>query len=227
VIVLVGDLSHAGAEALAERLSRALPPGPAPDPLPAVTPPTRAERIDIAHPAAQAHLLLGLPGIAYGDPDYVALMVANYILGGGGFDSRLTEEVREKRGLVYGVSSGFTPLARTGPFEINLETRRDQAEQALQLVRDLLDEFVRHGPTAAELRGAQQHLVGGFALRYDSSRKLLALLTGIGFYGLPTDWMQVYPREIDRLTLAQVRDAIHRRMHPGQLLTVVVGAGSP
>lgn len=224
VIALVGDLSPAAAHELAEQLSTALPAGPAPAELPVVSVAAKSGRVDIAHPGAQAHLLLGLQGIAYGDPDYVALMVANYVLGGGGFDSRLTEEVREKRGLVYDVDSHFTPLSLGGSFAISLETRRDQAGQALALVIQLLERFVQNGPTAAELKGAQQHLVGGFALRLDSNRKQLAFLSNMGFHHLPADWMEAYPRAIAQLTLAQVRDAVHRRLHPADLLTVVVGA---
>ncbi|MDE3010418.1 MAG: insulinase family protein [Pseudomonadota bacterium] len=226
VISLVGDLDRTAAQALAERLSAALPAGAAPDPLPPQSQPMVPGRIDIAHPAEQAHLLLGLPGFAFGDPDYVALMVANYVLGGGGFSSRLTEEVREKRGLVYNVNSQFVPQAQPGAFEISLQTRRDQAAQALALVRKVLDDFVAHGPTAAELKAAQQNLAGGFPLRLDSNRKLLAFAAMMGFYHLPDDWMQAYPRAIRTLTLAQVRDAVRRRLHPDQLLTVVV-AGSP
>jgi zinc protease len=227
VIALVGDLSSAAAHSLAERLSSALPAGPAPAVLPPVLPVSGPARVDIAHPAAQAHLLLGLQGFAYGDPDYVALMVANYVLGGGGFSSRLTDEVREKRGLVYSVESHFTPQLRAGPFEISLQTRRDQAPMALALVRRILADFVRDGPSAAELRDARQHLVGGFPLRLDSNRKLLGFLSTIGFYQLPADWMEAYPRAIAGLTLAQVRDAIRRRVHPDQLLTVVVGGDAP
>lgn len=226
VISLVGDLDRAAAEDLAERLSAALPEGAAPGPLAPQSQPMVPGRIDIAHPAEQAHLLLGLPGIAFGDPDYVALMVANYVLGGGGFSSRLTEEVREKRGLVYNVTSQFVPQAQPGAFEISLQTRRDQAAQALALVRRVLDDFVARGPSAAELKAAQQNLAGGFPLRLDSNRKLLAFEAMMGFYHLPDDWMQAYPRAIRTLSLAQVRDAVRRRLHPDRLLTVVV-AGSP
>lgn len=226
VIALVGDLSRSAAEALAEQLSDALPAGPPPPPLPAETPASLPGRVDIPHPAQQAHIVLGLPGMAFGDPDYVALMVANYTLGGGGFSSRLTDEVREKRGLVYGVTSQFTPLALPGRFEIRLETRRDQAAEALSLVQRVLADFARDGPTAAELRAAQQNLAGGFALRLDSNRKLLGFLAMMGFYQLPADWMEAYPKAMRALTLDQVRDAVRRRLHPEQALVVVVAGGA-
>ncbi len=223
VLTLVGDLSRADAEALAERLGAALPAGPAvADPSAPTMPPVSGE-LHIAHPAAQAHILLGQPAFAYGDPDYVPLMVANYVLGGGGFSSRLTDEVREKRGLTYGVTSQFTPLQSAGTFTIGLETRRDQAGQALALVRKVLDDFVLQGPTAAELRDAKQYLVGSFPLRLDSNHKQLDFVANIGFHQLPLDWASAYPRAIQQVTLAQVRDAVRRRLHPEQMVTVVVG----
>ena len=223
VLTLVGDISRADAGLLAERIARAMPAGAPPPAVTAPVAPVQVGEVMIAHPAAQAHLLLGQQGVAYGDPDYVSLMVANYVLGGGGFSSRLTDEVREKRGLTYGVSSQFVPMHAGGAFTIGLETRRDQAGAALALVRKVLADFVRNGPTAAELRDAQQYLVGSFPLRLDSNHKQLDFVAAIGFHQLPLDWADAYPRAIRQVTLAQVRDAVRRRLHPDQMLTVVVG----
>ncbi len=223
VLTLVGDLSRAEAERLAEQLAAALPAGPAAALLTAPTEAVQAGEIRIDHPGTQAHILLGQQGMAFGDPDYAALMVANYVLGGGGFSSRLTDEVREKRGLTYGVTSTFTPLAHGGMFSIQLETRRDQAQQALALVRKVLADFVAQGPTEAELRDAKRYLVGSFPLRLDSNHKQLDFISSMGFHHLPADWREAYPRQMAAVTLAQVRDAIRRRLHPDQLLTVVVG----
>jgi zinc protease len=86
----------------------------------------------IAHPAAQAHLLLGLPALRRGDPDFFPLAVGNYSLGGGGFVSRLMKEVRDKRGLAYSVHSYFLPLQQLGPFQIGLQTKKTQASDALR-----------------------------------------------------------------------------------------------
>jgi zinc protease len=102
--------------------------------------------------SAQAHVYIGQPGYKRNDPDYFALLVGNYILGGGGFVSRLTQEVREKRGLSYSVYSYFSPGLHAGAFTFGLQTRPDQAAQALQVSRDVLARFVAEGPTEAELR---------------------------------------------------------------------------
>ena len=158
------------------------------------------------------------------DPDYFPLWVGNYILGGGGFNSRFTQEVREKRGLSYSVYSSFAPYRESGSFTIGLQTRRDQAEAALQVLGVTLRDFVANGPTPAELEGAKQHIIGGFALRTDSNRKILDYLAVIGFYGLPLDWLEQFPQRVAQVTAEEVRDAFRRRIDPDRLATVVVGA---
>src|SRR6185369_7050288 len=117
---------------------------------------------EIPFASAQAHVLIGQPGYKRNDPDYFPLLVGNYILGGGGFVSRLTTEVREKRGLSYSVYSYFSPGMHAGAFTIGLQTRPDQAQQAVQVSRDVLARFVAEGPTAAELKAAKDFLVLGF-----------------------------------------------------------------
>ncbi|HEX5539074.1 MAG TPA: pitrilysin family protein, partial [Methylophilaceae bacterium] len=176
VIAMIGDLSREQAEQIAERLSNGLPQAPAVSPLPDVQYPDAATTEHIPHPAAQSHILIGYPGIKRGDKDYFPLYVGNYILGGGGFVSRLTEEVREKRGLVYSVYSYFIPLEKLGPFQIGLQTKAEQSDDALKVVRETLDKFMQEGPTEAELKAAKQNIIGGFPLRLDSNSKILEYL---------------------------------------------------
>lgn len=147
VVTLIGAISRQEAEAIAEQVTRGLPPdGATPPALPAVNAPlAKAETVRIPHPAQQATIVMGQPGIARSDKDYFPLLVGNYVLGGGGFSSRLTNEVREKRGLTYSIGSYFAPAAQLGPFELALQTRKDQAEQALTVVRDTLARFVADG----------------------------------------------------------------------------------
>lgn len=224
VIAMIGAIGRADAEQLAERLTRDLPAGdPAPvrEPLPA-EPPSGVTRID--HPATQSHLLIGFRGIAQHDPDLLALQLANHVLGGGGFTSRLYAEVREKRGLAYSVYSYFSPRAQVGPFTIGLQTRKDQADEALAVVRETLARFVREGPSAAELEAARANLIAGFPLRIDSNRKILGQLSAIGVHGLPLDWLERWRDRVAALTLEDVRAAIVRHMHPDRLVTVIVGA---
>lgn len=226
VIAIIGDVTRSQADQLAEQLTSNLPEGPAPAVIPPVPLPAQLVEQRIEHPAAQSHILLGYPGIKRGDPDYFPLYVGNYILGGGGFVSRLTEEVREKRGLAYSVYSYFMPLREAGPFQIGLQTKREQTDQALKLVRETLAKFVNEGPTAKELKAAKDNLVGGFALRLDSNGKVLDYLSVIGFYGLPLTWLDDYVGQVNKVTVAQIKDAFARRIKPDQMVTIVVGGQS-
>src|SRR6202008_3289803 len=125
-VVVVGDVSHERAAQIAEDLTQGLPRASgAPKALPPVTPLTTAAEREIEHASAQAHILIGQPGLARNDPDYFPLWVGNYVLGGGGFSSRLAEQVRQRRGLSYSVYSFFLPYQRPGPFQIGLQTRGD------------------------------------------------------------------------------------------------------
>ena len=225
VVTIIGDADRALAARIAEQLTAGLPRAAgAPAPLPIVMPP-RGQTLRIAHPASQSHILLGLPVIARGDPDYFPLLVGNYVLGGGGFVSRLYLEVREKRGYAYSVYSYFLPLAQVGPFQIGLQTKKEQAEEALARVHMVLDEFLSGGPSAAEIEAAKQNLIGGFALRIDSNRKLLDQVALIGFYKLPPDWLDDFAGRVGKVSVAEVRDVFARRVHPANLVTVVVGSG--
>jgi zinc protease len=223
VVAIIGDISRPQAELLAEQLTAGLPDGPAPAAIPPVPNLTQGSEQRIPHHAAQSHILLGQPGIKRIDPDYFPLYVGNYILGGGGFVSRLTEEVREKRGLAYSVYSYFMPMREAGPFQIGLQTKKEQTDQALALVRDTLQKFVKDGPAAKELKAAKDNLTGGFALRLDSNGKVLDYLSVIGVYDLPLTWLDDYVGQINKVTLAQVKDAFARRIKPDQMVTVVVG----
>jgi zinc protease len=230
VVTIVGDVTPAQAREIAAQLTGRLPRATTPLPsLPQVAP-TKGETRRVAHPATQSHILMGVPGMTRDDPDYFPLLVGNYVLGGGGFASRLMDEVRQKRGLAYSVYSYFLPLKQEGPFQIGLQTRRDQADEALAVVRATLAEFVAKGPTEKELEAAKQNLVGGFPLRLDSNRKILAQVAMIGFYGLPLTYLDDYPAQVEKVTLAQVKDAFSRRIKPENLVTVVVAgeeAGQP
>lgn len=224
IVTILGDLSRAEAEAVAESLTARLRPRGAGGELPPVQGPARGERIDVAHAAHQAHVLIGMPVLTRDDPDYFALIVGNYVLGGGGFVSRLTRELRDAHGYAYSVYSYFLPLARPGPFQLGLQTRRDQADAAVARARAVVAEFLANGPTEDELRDAKASLVGGFPLRIDSNRKLLNEWAMIGFYRLPERWLADFPARVERVTLADVRAAFARHVAPERLVTVVVGA---
>ncbi|MBK7137152.1 MAG: insulinase family protein [Rhodocyclales bacterium] len=221
VVSIIGDLARAEAEAIAQRLTAGLPDAPARAGLPDTAMPARnTQRVD--HPATQAHIHLGLPAVRRGDPDYYALLTGNYILGGGGFVSRLMKEVREKRGYAYSVYSHFQPLQQPGPFQIGLQTKREQASDALKVVEEVLAEFLARGPSEDELKAARRNLADGFPLRIDSNRKLLDHIAVIGFYGLPLNYLDEFPRRIEAVTTAEIRAAFRRHIKPEHLVTVIV-----
>jgi zinc protease len=225
-VSVVGAVTRAQADAMVQRLLARLPAATcsARPAVPEVAPLQAASEQRIAFASAQAHVLLGQPGYKRNDPDFLALTVGNHILGGGGFTSRLTEEVREKRGLTYSVYSYFAPGLHAGAFTIGLQTRPDQAQQALDLVRGVLAKFVTEGPTENELQAAKDNLIGGFALRLDSNRKLLGNVANIAWNGLPLDYLDHWTDRVNQLTVADVRAAFARKVQPDKLATVVLGA---
>lgn len=233
-IVIVGNLTQAQAESMADAIlaplasitDRASPAMPSV--LPAVRVPNESSRINIAHSATQSHIWMGIPILArHEQSEFFALMVANHILGGGGFTSRLTQEVREKRGLSYSVFSAVSPLEQPGPFFVGLQTQRERAEEALGVVRDTLEAFVRDGPTEEELEAAKKNLLGGFALRLDSNRKLLDTLAQIGYYRLPINYLDRWTDAVSLVTKEEIRTLLRQRLDLTRLATVVVAGGSP
>lgn len=224
-IAIVGDLTRAEAEALANQLLADLPPDQAgvSKRLPVPTD-TVAKVVRVDHPASQSHLLVGMPAVSRDDPEQIALQVGNYTLGGGGFVSLLTKSVREERGYAYSVYSYFQPQLVPGPFTIGLETKRTQADDALKVVDQVVSDYLKRGPTAVQLKAAQDNIAGGFALRIDSNSKLAANLGVMAFYGLPTDWLDQYPARVRALTPEGVREAFRKHVSPDRLVTVRVAA---
>ncbi len=223
VLALVGDLNRGEAEQLAEQLTAALPPGEAAPPLPPVPDLPEAVQERIPFPATQTHIYLGQSGMKRGDPDYFPLYVGNHILGGSGLVSLLMEEIREKRGLSYSVSSRFIPMEARGPFILGLSTKNDQAEQAQALLLETLKRFRSQGPTEKELEAAVKNLTGGFPLRIASNRKIVQYLAMMAFYHLPLDYLDTFSDRVAAVTPEAIREAFQRRIHPQRLATVIVG----
>lgn len=224
-VSVVGAVNKAQADQIVTTLLSRLPNG-ACQPLPPVaevSPLAAPAERNIPFASAQAHVLIGQPGYKRADPDYFPLLVGNYILGGGGFVSRLSEEVRQKRGLSYSVYSYFAPGLHAGAFTLGLQTRPDQAAQAVQVSRDVVKRFVAEGPTDAELKAARDFLVGGFALRIDSNRKLLDNLAALAWYDLPLDYLDTWTKQVEKVTAADIRAAFARKLQPDRMVTVVVG----
>ncbi len=230
-VTIVGAVNRAQADELVTQLFSRLPATtpaacPALPVVPEVAPLDKPSEQHIAFDSAQAHVLIGQPGYKRDDPDYFALTVGNYILGGGGFVSRLTNEVREKRGLTYSIYSYFAPALHAGAFTLGLQTRPDQAVQAVQVSRDVVADFVAKGPTDAELKAAKDNLIGGFALRIDSNRKLLDNVANIAWNKLALDYLDTWTQQVEKVTAADVKAAFARKLQPPKMVTVVLGGAA-
>lgn len=222
VIAVVGDLSREEAEAMAAEVSAALPKGPA---LPKTIEPDapKAGLTHIDFPSNQTHLLIAQLGIDRRDPDYAALYLGNQVFGGGGFGTRLMTEVREKRGLTYGVYSGFTAMQARGPFLINLQTRAELSDGTLQLVKDLLGEFIANGPTQEELDAAKREMAGSFPLSTASNSAIVGQLGAIGFYDLPLTYLEDFMAQVQAQSVEQVKTAMAKHLDPEALVIVTAG----
>ncbi len=226
VIAVVGALDRATTEAVVARLSAMLPEGQPAPPLAEVPALQEGREIHIDFPSSQTHVLMGQPGMWRGDPDYFSLYVGNHVLGGSGLVSRISEEVREKRGLAYSAYSYFSPMRQAGPYTLGLQTRNDQRDEALTVLRATLKTFIDKGPTAHELKASKQNITGGFPLRISSNGKIANNLAVIGFYRLPLDYLDTFNDKVEAVTMEQIRTAFQKRIHPDKMVTVTVGGAA-
>ncbi len=222
VIALVGDLSMDDAHTIAEQVSSSLPKGPR---LAVVGEPTEPKpgMTHLEFPSKQTHLMLAELGIDRNDPDYAALSMGNQILGGGAFGTRLMTEVREKRGLTYGVYSAFTAMQARGPFMISLQTRAELSEGTLKLVQDILRDYLKTGPTQKELDDAKRELAGSFPLSNASNGSIVGQLGAIGFYDLPLTFIEDFMQQSQALTAEQVKTALNKHLDADKMVIVTAG----
>lgn len=223
VIGAVGDIEPGELAALVDASFGALPARagvtlPAP-----VTPKTADQPVVIDFPNPQSQVLFGAPGIMRDDPDWYAATVMNQILGGGGMSSRLFEEVREKRGLVYSVGTQLAPRKAGALFAGSFATTNAQVGQALVLVRGEFARIAKDGVSDAELADAKAYLTGSFPLRLTSDSAIAGMLVAMRISGLAPDYIQAYPGLINGVTGADVQRVAQRLLGDGKLLVVVVG----
>ncbi len=224
VLVLVGDLTPREAR----RVTKAAFGGWEKQSPPAVTVPAvaplRERRVAmIDKDLTQATVVLGHVGIARRDPDFYAVTVMNYILGGGGFSSRLMTRVRDNEGLVYGISSGYDAKQYPGAFSVGLQTKTESVPVAIRAVIAEIAKIRAEGATEAELEGAKNYLAGSFPLRYETNARLASLLGMVEFYGLGLTYFEDYPRNIRAVTLDDVRRVASARLDHERYALVVVG----
>lgn len=223
IIAIVGAVDTDQARRISEYIASRLPRGTRPSPVPPPQPATEDQYRFIPYPSQQSHVYLGQLGIARGDPDYFILYTGNYVLGGGGFSSRLMKRIRKQLGLSYSVYSYFFPLQQPGPFMLGLQTRADQAQMALDQALQLVQDYVDQGPSGEELELAKKSIIGGFPLRVDQNSDILAYLSLIGYYDLPLDYLDTFTARIAEVTQADVRAAFSRHLHTDRMVKIVVG----
>ncbi len=224
VIIIVGDMEQPRAAEIANKLTASLPAGEKPLPLPKVKPLSDEKIIHIEYPSKQSHIYVGQPGTWRGDKDYFALYLGNHSFGGSGFTSRLVDTIREQRGLAYSVYSYFSPMREAGPFKMGMQTRADQTDEAVSLLKTELVKFINQGPTEQELKDSVDNVVGSFPLNLDSNSKLLGYFAMIGFYDLPKDYLQTFVANIEAVSRDDIKDALKRRLHADKMVTVIVGS---
>lgn len=191
--------------------------------LPELRPVTGPRVIKIQKELTQATILLGHPGVARDNPDYYAITVMNYILGGGGFASRLVDNIRDNKGLSYDVHSYFTPQKYGGTFRAGLQTKNQSAQVAVdEIIREM--ERIRTEPvTDRELEDAKAYLTGSFPLRIDSGSKIAGFLISLEVYGLGLDYVGNYRQYIERVTREDVQRVAQKYLNTKDYLLVVVG----
>ncbi len=229
IVSIVGDVDRAQANEIMQTLLQKIPQSGNPiarlPELQRSPVESLAQReIQIPFDSQQAHIVMGMTAVTRSNPDYFPLLVGNYILGGGGFVSRLVAEVREKRGLAYSVSSYFVPGKDTGIFRAGLQTKNDQAALALEVMSSTIAKFIADGPSPSELLAAKSNLVNGYPLRIDNNRKLLDNVSSIAWNDLPLDTMEVWTKQVEVVTLEQVRAAFQKYLAMDRMKIVVLGA---
>lgn len=223
VIAIVGAVDRKQAGEIAERLMANVAAGEKPQPLAEVKVSGKGVDKRIEFPSSQTHLLFGQPVMARQDEDFYALYVGNHMLGGSGLVSMLGEEVREKRGLAYSVSSHFIPMRGKGPYLFSAQTRNEQSQQTLKVMKQTLRDFIKDGPTQKRLIASIRNITGGFPLRISSNSKIVEYLAMMGFYDYPLDHLNTFVEKITAVTAKQIRDAFSRRVNPDHFVIVQVG----
>ncbi len=226
-LVVVGPVTEAQVRDLAQQVSQRLPVGTAAPPIPEPAVATTQRRVHRPYTAEQTQILIGQLGVPRHHPDYVALQVANDVLGGGGFSSLMMRRLREQRGMTYGVSSSLTAMRVTGPWQLRFATRHDQATEALTLVQSILRSVAQDGLPEADIAQSLTALRRSWPMGLTSQSQIVSQLTVVGFYGLPDDYLEQYRRQLAALTPAEVNAALRRWLKPEAQLIVTVGPTSP
>ncbi|TNF69298.1 MAG: insulinase family protein [Gammaproteobacteria bacterium] len=222
-IAIIGDIDEKTARDISNEIIEGMPKG---EQAPAIAEPkalTKSESIHIPFPSNQTTILKGTLSIKKGSDEFFALMVANQILGGDGMTSLLFQNVRKDKGLAYGVHSAIRTMKVKGVFLIEAKTRNDKAYESIETINQVLANFNKQGPTEEQLTLAKRYLIGSFPLSVATNRSKLSLLSVIGFYNLPLNYLNTYIDKVNSLNQSQVKDTFDEIINLDHMITVTVG----
>ena len=223
IMSVVGDVSEQEISAALNQVFPNWAKGEPSNPPPAPTQKEGTRALRINKDLTQANIILGHGGVPRGHPDYYAIQVMNYILGGGGFSSRAMESIRNARGLAYSVYSYFGAEKSYGTFQFVMQTKNDSAAEAIQLAQDEIRRMRDEMVSEAELNDAKDYLIGSFPLRFDTNRKIAAFLSQVEYFALGLDYPERYGDLIRKVSRADVQRVARQHLLPEKLITVIVG----
>lgn len=223
VMAVVGDVTPEEAEAMinkyfAQWKNRKI----APPSLQSIVMQTEQKIITVDKDLTQATIILGHLGVSRDNPDYYVLSVMNYILGGGGFGSRLMQNIREDKGLVYDIHSFFEPDKYSGSFQVGLQTKNESANTAIEEVLREIEKIRKEPVSDMELSDAQSFLTGSFPMKIETSSRIAGFLVAVEYYGLGLDYIDNYPNFINSVTKEEVLRVANKYLHPDNYTLVVV-----
>jgi zinc protease len=224
ILSIAGDLTQTEAADMVAKVFGSWEPAPVPELK--IEPPPPVNKIEVKiinKDITQANIVWGHVGITRDNPDFYAFQVMNYILGGGGFASRLVDDIRENRGLAYSVGSTFNPGLQPGPFAVALETKNASAGEAVAQAIEAIERLRTQPVSEKELNDAKSYLIGSFPRKMDSLGKRASLMGYVEFYDLGLDYPWRYPELMKNITPADIQKVAEKYLHPDRYLLVVVG----
>lgn len=223
IMAVVGDISHAEMTAAVDKAFRLWTKGePPPQPLTIAAAP-EVGTIRVHKDLTQANIVLGQRGVGRENPDYYAIQVMNYILGGGGFSSRAMESIRNQRGLAYSVYSHFSAEKNRGIFQFVMQTKNETALQAIDIAKAEIRRIRQEPVNEAELTDAKDYLTGSFPLRFDTMRKVANFLAQVEYLELGLDYPERYPELIREISAEDVKRVAQKYLEPEKLISIIVG----
>ncbi|MSP41181.1 MAG: insulinase family protein [Deltaproteobacteria bacterium] len=223
ILSVVGDVSEQEITQALNQAFRTWTKGAASAPPPAPSQIGAAQTLRIQKDLTQANIILGHVGVARGHPDYYALQVMNYILGGGGFSSRAMESIRNERGLAYSVYSFFGADKSHGSFQLVMQTKSESAQEALRLALAEIRRMREQPVSEQELDDAKNYMTGSFPLRFDTNRKVAGFLGQVELFDLGLDYPNRYSTLVGKVSREDVQRVAGQFLQPDKLITVIVG----